>query len=60
MLANSWAVGLAIFTSAIQLACQAQRNACARSYEEAHCQTYEYWDLHKSINTAEITEADYE
>ena len=40
--------------------CQAQRNACARSYEEAHCQTYEYWDLHESIKSAEIIEEDYE
>lgn len=43
------------FKQAIQEACQAQRNACVRSFRESE----EYTEV-EFIKNAEITKADYE
>ena len=47
------------FKLAIDEACKAQRNACARVYEADYISKGGY-NIYDYINTAEITEVDYE
>ena len=52
-------VHLASFKQAIQTACQAQRNACARVYERDYIERGGY-NIHDYIVDAEIERCDYE
>ncbi len=47
------------FTQAIQTACKAQRNACARVYERDYIDKGGY-NIHDYIASAEIERCDYE